>query len=51
MDWQPLDFEKPIFELERRLQDLRSHSTKHDVDALGLVIGEAVARARRAAAR
>jgi cysteine desulfurase len=26
-------------------------STKHDVDALGLVIGEAVARARRAAAR
>src|SRR6266568_1752061 len=32
MDWQPLDFEKPIFELERRLQDLKSHSTKHDVD-------------------
>ena len=26
-------------------------STKHDVDALGLVIGEAVDRARRAAAR
>src|SRR5438046_9209544 len=32
MDWQPLDFEKPIFELERRLQGLKSHSTKHDVD-------------------
>src|SRR6185312_16092500 len=29
---QPLDFEKPIFELERRLQDLREHSNKHDVD-------------------
>lgn len=29
---QPLDFEKPIFELERRLQDLRAHSNKHDVD-------------------
>ena len=27
MDWQPLDFEKPIFELERRLQDLKNHST------------------------
>jgi len=23
MDWQPLDFEKPIFELERRLEDLK----------------------------
>jgi acetyl-CoA carboxylase carboxyl transferase subunit alpha len=22
MEWQPLDFEKPVFELERRLQDL-----------------------------
>src|SRR6201981_1792995 len=32
MEWQPLDFEKPVFELERRLQDLKSHSTKHDVD-------------------
>ena len=32
MDWRPLDFERPIFELERRLQDLRSHSDKHDVD-------------------
>lgn len=29
---QPLDFEKPIFDLERRLQDLRTHSNKHDVD-------------------
>src|ERR1700746_580170 len=32
MERQPLDFEKPVFELERRLQDLKSHSTKHDVD-------------------
>src|SRR5882762_10951620 len=39
MDWQPLDFEKPIFELERRLQDLKSHSTKHDVD-LGPAVKE-----------
>src|SRR3989454_3458826 len=32
MEWQPLDFERPIFELERRLQDLTNHSDKHDVD-------------------
>src|ERR671936_1744584 len=32
MDWQPLEFEKPIFELERRLQDLKNHSDAHDVD-------------------
>src|SRR6059036_257909 len=32
MNWQPLDFEKPIFELERRLQDLKNHSNAHDVD-------------------
>jgi len=32
MEWQPLDFERPIFELERRLQDLRDHSDEHDVD-------------------
>jgi acetyl-CoA carboxylase carboxyl transferase subunit alpha len=32
MDLQPLDFEKPIFELERRLQDLKQHSQEHDVD-------------------
>jgi acetyl-CoA carboxylase carboxyl transferase subunit alpha len=32
MDWQPLDFERPIFELERRLEDLKNHSNKHDVD-------------------
>src|SRR6201982_2615016 len=32
MERQPLDCEKPVFELERRLQDLKSHSTKHDVD-------------------
>src|SRR5437879_12324004 len=32
MEWQPLDFERPLFELERRLQDLKNHSDKHDVD-------------------
>ncbi|MEP6602932.1 MAG: acetyl-CoA carboxylase carboxyltransferase subunit alpha [Spartobacteria bacterium] len=32
MDSQPLDFEKPIFELQRKLQELRSHSDEHDVD-------------------
>jgi acetyl-CoA carboxylase carboxyl transferase subunit alpha len=32
MDIQPLDFEKPIVELERRLADLKAHSDKHDVD-------------------
>ncbi|PYJ17623.1 MAG: acetyl-CoA carboxylase carboxyl transferase subunit alpha [Verrucomicrobia bacterium] len=32
MELQPLDFEKPIFELERRLQDLKDHSDEHDVD-------------------
>ncbi len=32
MDSHPLDFEKPILELQRRLQDLKSHSDKHDID-------------------
>src|SRR5216110_1349426 len=32
MELQPLDFEKPIFELQRRLQDLKAHSDEHDVD-------------------
>src|SRR5258707_6432551 len=32
METQPLDFEKPIVELERRLQDLKEHSREHDVD-------------------
>src|SRR5216117_3231405 len=32
MEWQSLDFERPIFELERRLQDLNNHSDEHDVD-------------------
>src|SRR5256885_17080390 len=32
MDLQPLDFEKPILELEKRLQDLKEHSREHDVD-------------------
>ena len=32
MDHQPLDFEKPIVELERRLRDLKEHSHEHDVD-------------------
>src|SRR5947199_3069653 len=32
MELQPLDFEKPIVELERRLQELKAHSREHDVD-------------------
>src|SRR5437667_9624766 len=32
MELQPLDFEKPIFELQHRLQDLKDHSDEHDVD-------------------
>jgi acetyl-CoA carboxylase carboxyl transferase subunit alpha len=32
MEVQSLDFEKPIFELERRLQDLKEHSREHEVD-------------------
>ncbi|MGI8889925.1 MAG: acetyl-CoA carboxylase carboxyltransferase subunit alpha [Chthoniobacterales bacterium] len=32
MDSQPLDFEKPILELQRRLQELKSHSAKHEID-------------------
>ena len=29
---QPLDFEKPIFELQRRLDEIREHSGEHEVD-------------------
>jgi acetyl-CoA carboxylase carboxyl transferase subunit alpha len=32
MDFHPLDFEKPIVELERRLQDLKNHSDQHELD-------------------
>ncbi len=32
MDSHPLDFEKPILELQRRLNDLKAHSDKHDID-------------------
>lgn len=32
MNVQPLDFEKPISELERKLQDLRQSSGSHDVN-------------------
>jgi acetyl-CoA carboxylase carboxyl transferase subunit alpha len=32
MELQPLDFEKPLFELQRRLHDLKAHSDEHDVD-------------------
>src|SRR6478672_317298 len=32
MESQPLDFEKPILELQRRLQELKSHSDKHSID-------------------
>jgi len=30
MEVQPLDFEKPIIELQRRLHDLKHHSDEHD---------------------
>ena len=32
MNVQPLDFEKPILELQRRLQELKSHSDEHALD-------------------
>jgi acetyl-CoA carboxylase carboxyl transferase subunit alpha len=32
MDSHPLDFEKPILELERRLQDLKNHSDENELD-------------------
>jgi acetyl-CoA carboxylase carboxyl transferase subunit alpha len=32
MKIQPLEFEKPIVELEEKLADIRSHSREHDVD-------------------
>ena len=32
MESHPLDFEKPIFELQRRLQEIRDHSDEHAVD-------------------
>src|SRR6202790_5110033 len=32
MALQPLDFEKPILELQRRLQEIREHSDQHAVD-------------------
>ena len=32
MEVQPLDFEKPILELQRRLQELKSHSNEHAID-------------------
>jgi acetyl-CoA carboxylase carboxyl transferase subunit alpha len=32
MDVQPLEFEKPILELQRRLQDLKEHSDEHALD-------------------
>ena len=32
MESQPLDFEKPIVELQRRLQEIRDHSDEHALD-------------------
>jgi acetyl-CoA carboxylase carboxyl transferase subunit alpha len=32
MDSQPLEFEKPILELQRRLQELKSQSDEHEID-------------------
>src|SRR6266852_3833672 len=37
MELQPLDFEKPVVELQRRLQDLKEHSKEHDVDLVSEV--------------
>jgi acetyl-CoA carboxylase carboxyl transferase subunit alpha len=31
-EFQPLDFEKPIVELQRRLQEIRDHSDEHALD-------------------
>jgi acetyl-CoA carboxylase carboxyl transferase subunit alpha len=49
MDSHPLDFEKPILELQRRLQELREHSDEHDVDLEREVeaIQAKIARTRR----
>src|SRR5216110_1377510 len=46
MELQPLDFEKPIFELQRRLQDLKAHSNEHDVD-LDSAVGAVEAKLRQ----
>ena len=32
MKKQPLDFEKPIFELERKLEDIKRHSRSQDIN-------------------
>src|SRR5258708_5969860 len=32
MEVQPLDFENPILELKRGLQDLKNHSDEHEMD-------------------
>ncbi|HEX8280284.1 MAG TPA: acetyl-CoA carboxylase carboxyltransferase subunit alpha, partial [Chthoniobacterales bacterium] len=32
MEVQPLEFEKPILELQRRLQELKNHSNEHEID-------------------
>lgn len=49
MDSRPLDFEKPIFELQRQLQDLKDHSDEHDVDLEGEIeaIQEKIRKTRR----
>jgi acetyl-CoA carboxylase carboxyl transferase subunit alpha len=49
MDSRPLDFEKPIFELQRQLQDLKDHSEEHDVDLEGEMeaIQEKIRKTRR----
>lgn len=46
---QPLDFEKPIVELQRRLQEIRDHSDEHALDLEDEVeaIEEKIANTRR----
>lgn len=49
MELQPLEFERPILELQRKLHDLREHSDEHDVDLEREIarIEEKIARTRR----
>ncbi len=45
MELQPLDFEKPIVELERRLNELKEHSNRHNID-LEVAVKELEAKLR-----
>jgi acetyl-CoA carboxylase carboxyl transferase subunit alpha len=48
MDSRPLEFEKPIFELQRQLEDLRNHSQEHvDLDSEIEAIEQKIRKTRR----